>query len=68
MNMPPTGSMAYKEGVDLIPHAAITVEDAAMLRRMAERGLHIEVHLTMEGESRGMPGMGLNVESDRYFW
>lgn len=54
MNTPHTGAMSYEEGVLKIPHAAITVEDAAMFRRMSEGGQRIEVHLTMEGEDQGM--------------
>jgi len=54
MNTPHTGGMSYEEGVPEIPHAAITLEDAAMLHRMSERGQRIEVALYMEGESQGM--------------
>lgn len=54
MNTPHTGGMAYEEGVEKIPHAAITLEDAAMLRRMSERGQTIQVHLKMESEDQGM--------------
>jgi carboxypeptidase Q len=54
MNTPHTGGMSYEEGVPKIPHAAITLEDAAMLHRMADRGERIEVLLKMEGRSEGM--------------
>ncbi len=54
MNTPHTGVMSYEDGVPRIPHAAITLEDAAMLHRMSERGQTIEVHLTMEAEDQGM--------------
>jgi carboxypeptidase Q len=54
MNTPHTGGMAYEEGVPEIPHAAITLEDAEMLHRMARRGDRIEVHLTMESRDEGM--------------
>jgi carboxypeptidase Q len=47
---PHTGNMAYDESVKRIPHAAITVEDAEMLHRMAERGERVELHLEMEAE------------------
>jgi carboxypeptidase Q len=40
--------MSYEDGVNKIPHAAITAEDAGMLHRMQERGERIEVHLRME--------------------
>ncbi|MBW3536023.1 MAG: M20/M25/M40 family metallo-hydrolase, partial [Gemmatimonadetes bacterium] len=48
LQTPHTGGMAYEEGVARIPHAAITVEDASMLRRMQERGERIEIDLRME--------------------
>jgi len=54
MNTPHTGGMGYEEGVPQIPHAALTLENAAMLHRMQDRGEHIEVLLKMEGQSEGM--------------
>jgi carboxypeptidase Q len=54
MNTPHTGVMSYEDGVRQIPHAAITLEDAAMLHRMQERGQPIEVLLRMEARSEGM--------------
>ena len=54
MNTPHTGGMRYEEGVPRIPHAALTLEDAAMLHRMADRGEQIEIHLTMESRDEGM--------------
>ena len=48
MNTPHTGGMSYEEDVPKIPHAAITVEDAAMLGRTAKRGERIVVTLYME--------------------
>ena len=47
---PHTGNMNYDDDVRRIPHAAITVEDAAMLHRMQDRGERIEVLLKMEAE------------------
>ena len=49
MNTPHTGTSAYEDGVKKIPHAAITLEDAAMMGRMQARGLKIKVKLYMEG-------------------
>ncbi len=51
MNTPHTGAMHYEEGVRKIPHAAITVEDAAMLHRLADRGVKIKVQLKMEAKT-----------------
>ena len=49
MNTPHTGTSAYEDGVKKIPHAAITLEDAAMMGRMSKRGITIKVSLYMEG-------------------
>lgn len=48
MNTPHTGGMRYEDGVKKIPHAAITVEDAAMITRMTERGQKVNITLRME--------------------
>lgn len=48
---PHTGVMRYEEGVTKIPHAAITVEDALLIQRFADRGETIEVSLFMEAET-----------------
>ena len=44
---PHTGAMSYSNGIPEIPAAAITVEDAEMMRRMAHRGEKVVVHLSM---------------------
>ncbi len=44
---PHTGAMSYNVAVPKIPHAAITVEDAAMMQRMQDRGEKIVVRLKM---------------------
>jgi carboxypeptidase Q len=54
MNTPHTGGMSYEEGVPQIPHAALTLEDAAMLHRMQNRGDRIEVLLKMGARNEGM--------------
>ena len=51
MKTPHTGGMRYEDGVPRIPHAAITLEDAAMLHRMQDRGERIVVRLAMEAET-----------------
>ncbi|MGH7500926.1 MAG: M28 family metallopeptidase [Longimicrobiales bacterium] len=51
MRTPHTGGMRYEDGVPRIPHAALTVEDAAMLHRMQERGERIVVRLTMNAQT-----------------
>ncbi len=47
---PHTGSQHYADGVTQIPAMAITVEDAAAIRRWTERGKKVEVSLTMGAE------------------
>ena len=54
MDTPHTGNLGYEEGVPRIPHAAITLEDAAMLHRMADRGERIAVHLTLASRDEGL--------------
>ncbi|MFV1884974.1 MAG: M28 family metallopeptidase [Balneola sp.] len=51
MQTPHTGVMRYQEGIDKIPHAAITVEDALLMQRLADRGEKLEVTLKMEAET-----------------
>jgi carboxypeptidase Q len=48
---PHTGGMRYDSAVTRIPHAAITVEDAMMLRRMQERGERVRVTLAMNART-----------------
>jgi carboxypeptidase Q len=47
LQSPHTGAMGYAEGVPRIPFAAVTVEDAALLQRMVDRGERVVVRLTM---------------------
>lgn len=51
MNIPHTGSMRYADSIKKIPHAAITMEDAAMLHRMQKRGQAPEITLYMEAQT-----------------
>ncbi len=48
---PHTGTMRYEEGVPRIPHAALSLEDALLLRRLAERGQTPVVTLTMGAQT-----------------
>jgi carboxypeptidase Q len=50
---PHTGSMSYEDGVEKIPHAAITREDASMIRRLT--GLGERVYVTLNMEARTLP-------------
>ena len=47
MKTPHTGGMSYAEGVPRIPHAALAMEDAMMIRRMQQRGERVVVQLQM---------------------
>jgi carboxypeptidase Q len=47
---PHTGAMNYADDAPRIPAAAVTVEDAAWMRRMAEAGETVTVRLYMEAE------------------
>jgi len=48
LSTPHTGALRYDEEQPQIPAAAVTVEDAAWIRRMAELGQEVTVHLEME--------------------
>lgn len=48
---PHTGNQTYAAGVRQIPAAAITVEDAAWIRRTVEAGQEVRVHLQMEAQT-----------------
>ncbi|HPF70384.1 MAG TPA: M20/M25/M40 family metallo-hydrolase, partial [Candidatus Krumholzibacteria bacterium] len=50
---PHTGVMRYADDAPRIPAAAITVEDAGRLQRLADAGLKPRVHLLMEAENLG---------------
>ncbi len=60
---PHTGMMRYADGVPHIPAAALTVEDAGRLARLAERGLKPVVKLYMEARNLG-DGPCQNVVAD----
>ncbi|XP_053700201.1 carboxypeptidase Q-like [Synchiropus splendidus] len=51
INSPHTGWQDYQAGVRRIPTACITVEDAELMWRMAQRGQRITVRLTMAAQT-----------------
>jgi carboxypeptidase Q len=51
LQTPHTGTMSYDADVPRIPHAAITVEDAMLMRRMQDRGERIVVRLEMNAQT-----------------
>lgn len=50
MNNPHTGGMGYEDGVPKIPAAALSVEHAMLLHRLADRGVEVVVRLSMAAE------------------
>jgi len=50
LNTPHTGALSYDEEQPKIPAAAVTVEDAAWMRRMSELGREVTVHLEMAAQ------------------
>lgn len=50
LSTPHTGALRYDDEQPRIPAAAVTVEDAAWMRRMSELGREVTVHLAMEAE------------------
>lgn len=51
MQTPHTGTSRYEEGIKKIPHAAITIEDAKLIQRMANRGKEIVINLKMDART-----------------
>ncbi len=51
LNTPHTGALRYAADAPRIPAAAVTVEDAAWMRRMAEAGREVRVALHMEADT-----------------
>jgi Zn-dependent M28 family amino/carboxypeptidase len=48
LRSPHTGSLGYEEGLPKIPAAAVAVEDAEVIARLAHAGVKVRVKLTME--------------------
>jgi len=63
MQTPHTGGMSYADGVKKIPHAALSLEDANMLSRMAARGEPLRVRLKMEARTLA-DGISRNVVAE----
>jgi carboxypeptidase Q len=51
MKSPHTGAMRYDSTVRRIPHAALSVEDALLIRRLVERGEKVRVRIKMEART-----------------
>jgi carboxypeptidase Q len=51
MQTPHTGSLRYNDSIPRIPGAALSMEDAMMLRRMQERGQRPRVRLRMDART-----------------
>ena len=47
---PHTGVMAYTDDIPHIPHAALTIEDAMMIRNQQENGEKIVIQLNMDAK------------------
>ena len=50
LRTPHTGALVYADGAPRIPSAAVTVEDAARLQRMSDRGTTVRLRLKMEAK------------------
>ncbi|MBS1766774.1 MAG: M20/M25/M40 family metallo-hydrolase [Acidobacteria bacterium] len=50
---PHTGATSLGPGVPMIPSAALSIEDATLLHRLCERGVMVQVHLSMEARMLG---------------
>ncbi len=48
LQSPHTGAMEYSLGAPKIPAAAVTIEDATLIQRLADAGNTVKVHLEME--------------------
>jgi Zn-dependent M28 family amino/carboxypeptidase len=50
LQSPHTGAMVYGKGARKIPAAAVSVEDATLIQRLADTGNRVVVHLAMEAQ------------------
>src|SRR5580658_1893287 len=51
LQSPHTGQMEYNPGSPRIPAAAVTIEDATLIQRLADAGNIVKVHLEMEAHT-----------------
>lgn len=51
MQTPHTGNSSYQEGIDKVPQAAITLEDATLLHRLQKQGADIKIRLSMDAQT-----------------
>jgi hypothetical protein len=51
LQSPHTGAMEYNPGSPRIPAAAVTIEDATLIQRLADAGNTVKVHLEMEAHT-----------------
>jgi carboxypeptidase Q len=51
MQSPHTGSLRYNDSIPRIPAAALSMEDAMLIRRMTERGERVRVRLRMGAQT-----------------
>lgn len=51
LQSPHTGAMEYTADVGKIPTAAVSIEDAMLIQRLADAGSKVMVHLTMEAHT-----------------
>jgi carboxypeptidase Q len=51
LRTPHTGGLNYRGKVPRIPAAALSIEDAEMIQRLADRGEHVRVQLRMEART-----------------
>jgi hypothetical protein len=51
LQSPHTGAMEYSPGFPRIPAAAVTIEDATLIQRLADAGNMVKVHLEMEAHT-----------------
>ena len=51
LQTPHTGALRYGDSAPRIPAAAVSIEDAEMIRRLSERGVTVRVNLKMQAQT-----------------